>query len=149
MSAVSAATAGPAVVVLQPGRELREAAFTASRDPRAGSANLDGLWRALVEGRFRFVECFERGGCRYFVLSENLDGGYEARLTPRERSLVEVVGRGESEKAVAFALGVTPSVISALLKSALIKLGLRSRVDLVVLVGAMRRSAAARRTAGL
>jgi DNA-binding NarL/FixJ family response regulator len=120
---------------------MREAVMSACKGPKAGSPNLDALWRALVEGRFRFVECFERSGWRYFVLSENLDGGRDRRLTPRERSLVEAVGRGESEKGVAFGLGVTPSTASSLLRSALLKLGLRSKVDLVKLVGALLRRA--------
>ncbi|MGH7437312.1 MAG: hypothetical protein ACRENE_16670 [Polyangiaceae bacterium] len=147
MSGAIAATARPPEPPepsLPPPAALREHALAACKDPRAGSPNLRALWRALVEGRFRFVECFEQNGCRYFVLHENLDAGADAGLTPRELRLVEEVGRGGSEKCVAFALGVTPSVASALLKSALLKLGLRSKVDLVVLVGAMRQSRACR-----
>jgi DNA-binding CsgD family transcriptional regulator len=141
---MSAALAWPGEPSLAPppSPSLREHALAACKDRSAGSANLGALWRALVEGRFRFVECFEQNGCRYFVLHENLDAGPDARLTSRERNLVEEVGRGGSEKCVAFALGVTPSVASALLKSALLKLGLRSKVDLVVLVGALRQRAA-------
>ena len=131
----------PEVALPAPG-ELRDAAVAACEDPRAEAPNLLALWRALVDGRFRFVESFDRNGWRYFVLHENLDAGYDARLTSRERYLVETVGRGESEKKVAFGLGVTPSTASAILKSALGKLGLRSKVDLVVLVGALRHVAA-------
>lgn len=131
----------PEVALAAPG-DLRDAAVAACEDPEAATPNLCALWRALLDGRFRFVECFDRRGWRYFVLRENLDAGDDARLTARERYLVEVVGRGKSEKAVAFALGVTPSTASAILKSALSKLGLRSKVDLVVLAGAMRHVAA-------
>jgi DNA-binding NarL/FixJ family response regulator len=138
---MSAATARLLEPTLPPPPALRAALLAACSDPRAASPNLDALWRALVEGRFRFVECFDRAGWRYFVLHENLDAGHDRRLTPRERSLAEAVGRGDSEKGVAFGIGVTPSTASALLKSALLKLGLRSKVDLVKLVGALRRSA--------
>jgi DNA-binding NarL/FixJ family response regulator len=122
--------------------ELRDAAVAACDDPDAATPNLCALWRAIVEGRFRFVECFDRNGWRYFVLHENLEPSFDAQLTSRESYLVDAVGRGESEKAVAFGLGVKPSTASALLKSALTKLGLRSKMDLVVLVGALRHMAA-------
>lgn len=141
MSAATARLLEP--TTLPPPPALRAAVLAACNDPRAASPNLDALWRALVEGRFRFVECFDRAGWRYFVLHENLDAGHDRRLTPRECSLVEAVGRGDAEKGVAFGIGVTPSTASALLKSALFKLGLRSKVDLVKLVGALRRNAAA------
>ncbi len=130
-----------AEVVLPPLAELRDAAVAACNDPGAEAPNLVGLWRALVEGRFRFIECFDQEGWRYFVLHENLDDAHDTRLTQRERYLVEAVGCGQSEKKVAFGLGVKPSTASAILKSALQKLGLRSKVDLVVLVGAMKHMA--------
>jgi DNA-binding NarL/FixJ family response regulator len=138
---MSAATARLRESTLPPPLALRDAVLAACNDPHAASPNLDALWRALVEGRYRFVESFDWSGWRYFVLHENMDAGYDRRLTRRELALVEAVGRGQSEKGVAFGIGVTPSTASALLKSALLKLGLRSKVDLVRLVGALLRSA--------
>jgi DNA-binding NarL/FixJ family response regulator len=130
--------------MLPAGKALRDAALAACADSRPGSSDLENIWSALVDGRYRFVECFDCEGWRYFLLRENLDSaGHVARLTLRERSLVEAVGRGQSEKAAAFTLGVTPSAASGLLKSALVKMGLRSKIDLVVLVSAMKRSAEA------
>jgi DNA-binding NarL/FixJ family response regulator len=126
-------------VVPGPSQGLRDAAVRASESPPAAAPNLDALWRALVQGRYRLIECFEQSGWRYYVLYENLDDrGYAVRLNAREQSLAEAVGRGESEKVAAFALGVTPSGASAILKSVLAKLGLRSRMDLVLLVSALR-----------
>jgi DNA-binding CsgD family transcriptional regulator len=58
-------------------------------------------------------------------------------LNPRERLLVMLVGSGQSEKAVGYTLGVRSSAVSDLLKAALIKLGMRSRTDLVLFVGAL------------
>jgi DNA-binding CsgD family transcriptional regulator len=135
---VSVALAAAHDLAPAPSQRLRDAAVIASEAPATAAPNLDALWRALVEGRYRFIECFERSGRRYYVLYEDLgEPGCAVGLTARERTLAEAVGRGESEKGVAFALGVTPSGASATLKSALVKLGLRSKVDLVLLVGAL------------
>lgn len=122
-----------------PGHDLRELAVTATRALTAAAPNLEALWGAVAEGRFRLIECFDRCGWRYYVLYENLDASERlARLNARERIVAEAVGIGESEKGVAFALGVTPSAVSAMLKSTMLKLGLRSKFDLVHLVGALR-----------
>ncbi len=121
-----------------PSQRLRDAALTASESQSGPALDLEGLWRALADGRFRLVECFELHARRYYVLHEDLgESAYFGCLNQRERKLAEALGRGESEKVVAFALGVTPSGASAILKSALTKLGLRSRMDLVLLVGAL------------
>ena len=122
-----------------PSEGLRDAAVAAASQPREWAApNLSALWRAVADGRYRLVECFERGKCRYYVLYENVEQlPCAAALDKRERTLAEAVGRGESEKAVAFAMGVTPSAVSGILRSTLLKLGLRSRVELALLVGAL------------
>jgi DNA-binding NarL/FixJ family response regulator len=123
---------------------LRDIAMAASDASPADAPNMCALWRALVEGRFRLVERFERNGQRYYVLRENLEEAQSFRqLEPRERRLATILGWGESEKAAAYALGVTPSAISAILKTTLAKLGLRSRVDLVLLVRSLRVETAA------
>ncbi len=59
-------------------------------------------------------------------------------LDPREQRLAEILGWGESEKAAAYALGLTPSAVSALLRTTLNKLGLRSRIELVLLLRSLR-----------
>jgi DNA-binding NarL/FixJ family response regulator len=117
---------------------LRDAVVSASQFPRPGAPSLDAVWRALTDGRYRLVECFERSGWRHYVLEEDPQGASAGScLTAREKRLAEAVGHGESEKVVAFALGVTPSAASALLRSVLLKLGLRSKMDLVHFVNAL------------
>jgi hypothetical protein len=122
-----------------PSEGLRDAAVAAASQPREWAApNLGALWRAVADGRYRLVECFDRGGCRYYVLYENVDDlPCALALDARERALAEAVGRGESEKAVAFTMGVTPSAVSAILRTTLLKLGLRTRIELALLVGAL------------
>lgn len=96
------------------------------------------LWWDVVEGRSRLVEHFESGGHRYYVAYDNGAGTSPLMaLNPRERWLVVLVGSGQSEKVVGYALGVRPSSVSGLLKATLLKLGLRSRTDLVVFMGAV------------
>jgi DNA-binding NarL/FixJ family response regulator len=102
------------------------------------------LWRRLLEGRSRLAASFERDGRRYYVIRDVCATvTAPASLDEREQRLAELLGSGESEKAAAYALGVTPSTVSASLKTALAKLGLGSRGDLVFLVRSLRVAAAA------
>jgi DNA-binding NarL/FixJ family response regulator len=96
------------------------------------------IWLGLVEGRLQVVECVEARDRRHYLVrsSEGASRPGEA-LDVRERRVAEIVGSGESEKAAAYALGIGPSMVSALLKSTLRKLGLRSRIELVMLVRSM------------
>jgi DNA-binding NarL/FixJ family response regulator len=97
------------------------------------------LWLGLVEGRLRIVERFDRGNRRYFVIKDSDQPTSPlTSLLPRERRLVEILGSGESEKVAAFTLGIGAPAVSMLLKSALAKLGLRSRTELVLLVRSMQ-----------
>jgi DNA-binding NarL/FixJ family response regulator len=137
---VTGALVGPPMEPSFPaGDGLRTAAIAASRAvPSTAPTSLRAVWRALVAGRFRLVEYFEQEGLRYYVLLENLDRPPEPyALDARERALAEAMGAGESEKAVAISLGVTPSAVSGMLKTTLLKLGLRSKIELVVLAGAL------------
>ena len=106
-----------------------------------GASEIEGplaLWWNLVEGRWRFIECFETGGRRYYVAFENRPGPSTATaLSPRERSLLALLGSGQSEKSARYALGVGPSAVSRLLKATLAKLGLRSRTELVLFMRAV------------
>jgi DNA-binding CsgD family transcriptional regulator len=112
----------------------REEARPSKNEARAPLA----LWWDVVEGRSRLVEHFERGGRRYYVAYDNGAGMSPLiALNPRERWLVMLVGSGQSEKAVGYILGVRASAVSGLLKAALVKLGMRSRTDLVLFMGAV------------
>lgn len=122
-----------------PASGLRELAVGAAQGGRPDAGEVNALWRGLLEGRLRLVESFERSGRRYYVLRDRSDQEVPpASLDWREERIAEILGWGESEKAAAYALGLTPSAVSALLKTTLAKLGLRSRVELVMLVRAVR-----------
>jgi DNA-binding CsgD family transcriptional regulator len=63
-----------------------------------------------------------------------------ARLTPREREILTLVGRGETSRTIASILCIAPSTVDALVGSAMGKLGARTRTHAAVLaaVGVVR-----------
>jgi len=89
-------------------------------------------WAALVSGRMDVVDHFDEGGRRYVVAVRRPEQGRGAhKLSPREREVCARVARGESNKVVAYELGVAPSTVAAHLASATRKLGVRKRVELI------------------
>jgi DNA-binding NarL/FixJ family response regulator len=104
-----------------------------------GGRGAQGFWLGLVDGRLRLIEHFQSLDRRYYIARENArgeSGDSVSRLHHRERLLAEIIGSGKSEKAAAHELRIAAATASVLLKSALVKLGLRSRVELVMLVKA-------------
>ena len=51
------------------------------------------------------------------------------RVTPRERQVLDAVAAGRRDAAIAAELGIAPSTVAALLRSAMSKLGARNRVQ--------------------
>jgi DNA-binding NarL/FixJ family response regulator len=116
---------------------LQRVALAAMQHAPSDVAQPDGaaprFWQGLVEGRLRLIEHFESRQRRYYIASETSPEARAPGLDARERLLADIVGSGQSEKVAAYELGVGVGTASLLLKSTLAKLGLRSRVDLVVL----------------
>jgi len=84
------------------------------------------LWRGLVAGRWSLVEHFERDGKRYYLAHKNDPELAEDRvLTPRERLVLGYAELGQSNKLVAYALGLSSSTVSTLLGRARKKLGVQ------------------------
>ncbi len=92
------------------------------------------LWGGLLAGRLSLVDHFDTDGRRYIVARRNeprppfFDG-----LAPRERQVAFYCSVGFTTKETAYALGVSASTVRTHLSSALRKLGMRRRIDLVVL----------------
>jgi DNA-binding CsgD family transcriptional regulator len=96
------------------------------------------LWRNLVEGRWKLVDRFQTDGCLYYVACESPPGRWPPpALNRKERCLAALVGSGLSEKAAGYALGVGPSALSALLRGTLVKLGMQSRMELIMVTHAI------------
>jgi DNA-binding CsgD family transcriptional regulator len=72
--------------------------------------------------------------------------GHDANLTKREEQVLACALDGQSNKSIAYALGVAPSTVGVLLFRAATKLGVKSRSDLLSAY-ARRNHAACRRPA--
>ncbi len=88
------------------------------------------FWRGLVAGRWSLVEHFERDGRRYYLAHKNdPELAPDRALTQRERQVLGYAELGNSNKLIAYALGLASSTVSTLLASARRKLGLSTPPD--------------------
>jgi DNA-binding CsgD family transcriptional regulator len=91
-----------------------------------------GLWQALVDGRWSLVDQTDSDGRRWILARRNAPTASELQpLTLRERQVLAYVALGQSNKLVAYTLGLTVSAVSNLISRATHKLGMKNRVDLV------------------
>ncbi len=94
------------------------------RDPEQALAT----WRGLVAGRWSLVDRFDSDGRRYLVARPNEPDAPDPRaLTPRERQVAGFAALGQSNKLIAYELGISPSTVGVLLARAAKKLGVKSR----------------------
>ncbi|HZS40602.1 MAG TPA: helix-turn-helix transcriptional regulator [Polyangia bacterium] len=121
---------------------LRSAALAAERargrlrhdDP----ARALGFWKGLVEARWSLIDRFDSGGRRYLVAVRNDPRvPHPGALTERERQVVALAAFGRSNKSIAYELGLSLGVVGAYLASAVRKLNVTSRVELVRLYAAL------------
>ncbi|MGB5374459.1 MAG: LuxR C-terminal-related transcriptional regulator [Polyangiales bacterium] len=106
--------------------ELREA------DPREALET----WKALVNGRWSLVDWFDSDGRRFFLAIPNPPDLRDPRgLTEQERQVVTYVLLGETNKLIAYRIGLSPGRVSVLLKSAMHKLGVNTRTQIVGKLG--------------
>ena len=90
------------------------------------------LWKALVRGRWSTVDWFDVDGRRYVIGIPNAPGLDDPRgLTDREMQVVSYVYVGLTNKMIAYHLGLSQGRVSGLLSSAMHKLGVHSRAQLV------------------
>jgi DNA-binding CsgD family transcriptional regulator len=94
------------------------------------------IWSALFDGRWSIVECTESDGRRSLLARRNQPGGHDLKaLAPAERHVLAYAAMGHSNKYIGYALGVATSTVSSRLASAIRKLGVRSRRDVIELFG--------------
>lgn len=97
------------------------------RDPEAALE----AWRGLVSGRWSLVDRFDADGRHFIVAHPNAPDAPDPRaLTPRERQVAGYVSLGQSNKTIAYELGISPSTVGVLVARVLRKLGLKSRASL-------------------
>jgi DNA-binding CsgD family transcriptional regulator len=82
------------------------------------------LWTGLVAGRWSLVDHFERGGRRYFLAYRNDPTLAPLRaLTERELQVWSYAAMGQSNKLIAYALGLSVPTVAGYLRGARRKLG--------------------------
>ena len=97
-------------------------------DPRA-------LWSALIEGRWSLYDRFHEEGRRCLVARRNAPHHQTSRaLSAAERQVVGHAARGCANKVIAYAMGVADSTVATHLASAMRKLGVVTRTELVELL---------------
>ena len=90
------------------------------------------LWRALVRGRWSTVDWFDSDGRRYVVAVPNTPGHDDPRgLSERELQVVAYAFYGLTNKMIAYHLGLSTGRVSGLLSSAMRKLGVQTRAQLI------------------
>ena len=90
------------------------------------------IWRALVSGRWSIVEHCDTDGKRLILARRNQASiPQPAALNANERLVALYTSWGHSNKLIAYELGLSASTVSSLLRSALRKLGLGSRSELL------------------
>jgi DNA-binding CsgD family transcriptional regulator len=117
-------------------RRLREAAVAVDRArgkmrKTAPQEALQG-WKALVRGRWSVVDWFDADGRRFVLAIPNPPEITDPRgLTERESQVAWMAAAGMTNKLIAYRLGLSISRISLVLRSAMRKLGVQTRIQLV------------------
>jgi len=118
-------------------RKLRDAAVTVDRargrmretDPERALQ----IWKALVRGRWSMVDWFDTDGRRFVLALPNAPRVSDPRgLTERESQVVAYAVLGQTNKMIAYRLGLSQSRISMLLRGAMRKLNVQTRAQLVL-----------------
>jgi DNA-binding NarL/FixJ family response regulator len=91
-------------------------------------------WRELWRGDWSLVsQHIDRHGRRYLVAVRTEGSSRKAPpLSTRERDVCARVAKGRSNKAIAYDLGISLSTVAGHIAKSMQKLGVRSRVALIV-----------------
>lgn len=90
------------------------------------------LWQGLVEGRWSLIDRHDTDGRRYYVAIANPPDGVGVRqLTDVEAQVVAQALAGEPNGVIAYSLGAAESTVAGHLSTAMRKLGVASRMELV------------------
>jgi len=93
-------------------------------------------WKALVRGRWSLVDWFDSDGRRFVLARPNPPKVFDPRgLSAQECQVVTFVLLGDTNKLIAYRLGLSQGRVSVLLNSAMHKLGAKSKAQLVHKLG--------------
>ncbi|MES1187584.1 MAG: LuxR C-terminal-related transcriptional regulator [Myxococcales bacterium] len=105
---------------------------------RAEPAQALETWRALVDGRWSVVDFIDTDGKRFLVarVNEPAPSANARGLTKREHQIAALVGRGHSNKLIAYDLGLGEGTVASYLRRVIEKLGVSSRGEVIQLFAA-------------
>jgi DNA-binding CsgD family transcriptional regulator len=115
---------------------LREAAVQIDRargktrksDPAAAIE----MWKGLTEGRWSLVDWFDSDDRRFVLALPNAPRVTDPRgLSERESLVTTYAMHGDSAKVIGYRLGISKGAVSGALKSAMRKLGVKTRAQLI------------------
>ncbi len=90
------------------------------------------LWKALVSGRWSTVDWFDSDGRRFVLGIPNAPSITDPRgLTEREMQVVAYAAFGLTNKMIGYNLGLSNGRVSMLLRSAMRKIGVQTRPQLI------------------
>lgn len=115
---------------------LREAVDRVERARVRGRATDEALqlWQSLFAGEWSLADHFEGNGRRFYVAIRNPPAIAESKaLTRREAEVVSYLACGCKTAAAAYALGLDEVTVRGYLRTAMAKLGMRSRAELIAL----------------
>jgi DNA-binding CsgD family transcriptional regulator len=99
----------------------------AARSRAISPARAVELWQGLVDGKWSVAEHFERDGRRYYLAVRNEPALAAVHaLSPRERQVIAYAARGQSDKLIAYTLGLSAHTVAKLLERARLKLAGRA-----------------------
>jgi len=94
------------------------------------------IWKVLVSGRWSMVDWFDTDGRRFVLAIPNSPELPDPRgLTEQESQVVSYLLLGDTNKLISYRLGLSASRVSGLLKSAMSKLGVTSKIQLLEKLG--------------
>jgi DNA-binding NarL/FixJ family response regulator len=92
------------------------------------------LWRALATGQLSIVDRFDRDGRRFLLARRcTTDSARRSALSKGEWRVAGYAAMGYASKTIAFNLGIGWSTVAERLRSAMTKLGISSRAELIQL----------------
>lgn len=118
-------------------REQIRAAAATIEAARSASGRRDGsraleVWHPLTAARWTLVDSFESDGKRYIVAQENQAEAPDfGAFTDRERQVVVHAALGQTNKEIAYMLGISDSTVRVLVARAARRIGVRTRRDLL------------------
>lgn len=113
---------------------LRQAVDRVERARVRGRATQEALelWQSLIGGQWSLADHFEGNGRRFYVAVRNPPAIADSKaLTRREAEVVSYLACGTKTQTAAYALGLDEVTVRGYLRTALNKLGMRSRAELI------------------